>query len=67
MPKKATEAVVKEQPKFKLSVLRENAVRLFGVSTATFDGATYGLDFNGEYAVDEVKGIIADWNKKEVM
>ena len=66
MAKKTAEAVVQEQPKFKLSVLRENAVRLFGVSTATFDGATYDLP-DGEYTVDEVKSIIADWNKKEVM
>ena len=67
MQKKATEAVVEQQPKFMLSVLRENSIRLFGVSTATFDGATFDLDSNGEYSVDEVKKIIADWNKKEVM
>ena len=66
MPKKATEAV-STQPKFKLSVLRENANRLFGCSMATFDGSTNNLDKNGEYTVAEVKNIIANWKKKEVM
>ena len=66
MPKKATEAAT-QQPKFRLSVLKENAYRLFGVSTSTFAGATFDLDPKGEYTVAEVKKIIADWLKKEVM
>ena len=67
MPRKATEAVVQEQPKFKLSVLKENAMSIFNVSSATFAGATNGLDADGEYTVAEVKKIIADWLTKEVM
>lgn len=65
MPKKAYESV-KEQPKFKLSVLRENAIKLFAVTTSTFDGATYGMDVNKDYTVDEIKKIITNWKKKEV-
>lgn len=67
MPKKATEAVAVEQPKFKLSALKENAMQLFGVSSATFAGATNSLDADGEYAVAEVKDVIANWLSKEVM
>ena len=63
--KKAVAAAM--QPKFKLSVLKENCVRLFGCSTATFAGATYDLDNSADYTVDEVRNVIADWNKKEVM
>ena len=50
--------------KFSISKLRENCVKLFGVSTCTFDGATYKL--NGEYTIEEMKKIIEDWKKKEV-
>lgn len=66
MAKKAVEAVP-EQPKFKLSILRENAVKLFDCSSATFAGATCDLDADGEYTVAEIKVVIADWLKKEVM
>ena len=67
MPRKATEAVVQEQPKFKLSILKEKSMSVFNVSSATFAGATNSLDADGEYTVAEVKDVIADWLKKEVM
>lgn len=67
MANKKAVAAAAMQPKFKLSVLKENSVRLFGCSTATFAGATYDLDNRKEYTVDEIKNVIADWKKKEVM
>lgn len=50
--------------KFTVERLREKCFALFGVTTSTFDGATYGLD--GEYTVEEMKDKIAKWQNKEV-
>ena len=38
--------------------------KLFGVTTSTFDGATYNL--KGKYTVSEMKAIIDRWKNKEV-
>ena len=46
-------------PKFTIGRLRENCLTLFGVTSSTFDGATYGLD--GTYTVDETKKAINKW------
>lgn len=52
------------EAKFSIEKLRENCLTLFGVTSSTFDGATYGL--NGDFTVDELKNIIAKWQNKEV-
>ncbi len=57
-------ATIAAAPSFPVDRLREKSYQLFGVTKSTFDGATYGLD--GEYTVDEMRKIIADWQKKEV-
>ena len=44
--------------------LRLNCRRLFGVSTSTFDGATYGL--TEKYTVEEMRAHIEAWKKKGV-
>lgn len=54
----------KQPPKFSLEKLRENCLKLFGVTQSTFDGASHGL--SGEYTVSEMKKIIAAWQNKEV-
>lgn len=59
----AAETVV-SAPKFTIATLRKNCLKLFGVTTSTFDGATLGL--NGEYTVEEIKTVIEKWHKKEV-
>lgn len=69
MAQKANTANVAEtatvnSPKFTVERLREKCFTLFGVTTSTFDGATYGL--NGEYTVEEMKDKIAKWQNKEV-
>ena len=51
-------------PKFTIEKLRENSLKLFGVTQSTFDGVTYGL--NGEYTVSDMKKIITNWQNKEV-
>ena len=48
-------------PKFTLEKLRLNCRRLFGVSTSTFDGATYGL--TEKYTVEEMRAHIEAWKK----
>lgn len=44
--------------------LRENCRELFGVSTSTFAGATYGM--TGKYTVEDMRAHIEAWKKKGV-
>ena len=62
--KATAEETVVSAPKFTIATLRNNCLKLFGVTTSTFDGATLGLD--GEYTVEEIKYVINKWRKKEV-
>lgn len=50
--------------KFTVEKLKENCRELFGVSTSTFVGATYGM--TGKYTVEEMKAHIEAWRKKGV-
>lgn len=52
------------EPVFSVERLKENCVKLFGVSQSTFDGAAYGL--SGEYTVREMQSIIDKWKTREV-
>ena len=63
-PPEETKAPGKE-PKFTLARLRSDCYAIFGVTTSTFDGATYGL--TGEYTVDGMKAVIEKWQKKQVL
>jgi hypothetical protein len=49
---------------FPLERLRKDCYTLFGVTTSTFDGATYGL--NGEHSVESLKKVIAKWQSTQV-
>lgn len=51
-------------PKYTVEKLRLNCRKLFGVSTSTFAGATYGM--TGKYTVEEMKTHIEAWKKKGV-
>lgn len=63
--KEAVESVeTTAAPKFSIKKLRENCMKLFGVTTSTFDGATYGL--NDEYTVEEMKKTIETWQKTSI-
>lgn len=59
-PKKAP-----EEKKFPYAVLAANCVKLFGVTSSTFAGATIGKE-EGTYTVSEMKGILDSWMKKPV-
>ena len=50
--------------KFPIEKLAVNCRQLFGVSSCTFAGATYGL--TGEFTVEEMKKHIEKWRKQEV-
>lgn len=51
-------------PKYTIDKLRANCRKLFGVSTSTFAGATYGM--TGKYTVEEMKAHIEAWERKGV-
>ena len=55
-----TEAASKERV-FALSTLRKNSMKLFGVTTSTFDGAMTGQ--TGPLTVNAAKGMIEKWKK----
>lgn len=64
----ATEAATPAAPtavKYQLAKLRDNAVKIFGVSTSTFAGATANLP-DGEYTIEEIKTVITGWLRKKV-
>ena len=63
-PQPVVETAEKKERKVPLDNLRRSCVKLFGVSFSTFDGATVGL--SGKYTVDEMRGIIDKWLRKEV-
>lgn len=46
--------------KYKIEKLRENSIKLFDITTSTFDGALHGLE-KTEMTIDEARGIINKW------
>ena len=54
---KETTAKAAPAPKFLIRKLREQCIKLFGVTTSTFDGAMYGIE-ETELSIDEAKAII---------
>jgi len=46
---------------YDLSMLRKNSMKLFGVTTSTFDGAMSSQ--TGQLTVSAAKGIIEKWKK----
>lgn len=66
--KKAVEAAAPAQgkttKKYTVKKLQENCRQLFGVSTSTFVGVTYGM--TGTYTIEEMKTHIESWSKKGV-
>lgn len=53
------------EPTFPLETLQKHCLKLFGVPTATFAGATAGIEAR-EYTVNEIKSIIEEWCGKVV-
>lgn len=54
-----------EEPKFPYDVLKANCVKLFGVTSSTFIGATIGKEGNN-YTIAQMKQIIDDWLNKPI-
>lgn len=54
-----------EEKKFPLEELGKSCVKLFGVTSSTFAGATADLA-GKEYSTQEVRQHIEAWKKKEV-
>lgn len=55
-----------EEIKFPLNILRENCMKLFGVTSSTFAGAATNIPEDGEYTLTEIKNKINLWLTKEV-
>lgn len=58
--KKRPKATSNTVCKFKIEKLRENSMKLFGITTSTFDGAMYGQNVT-ELTVEEARKIINNW------
>ena len=52
---------VKADPKFPLETLRKDCMKLYNVTSSTFDGAFYGK--TGEYTIKEAGEVIDAWKK----
>ena len=63
--KTAPSDAVSPSTKFQLSKLRDNAEKIFGISSCTFAGATAKLP-DGEYTIEEIKATIQTWLSQEV-
>lgn len=57
-------AGIRAAQKFTVEKLQANCRQIFGVSTSTFAGATYGM--TGNYTVEEMSAHIEAWRKKGV-
>lgn len=61
----ALDKEVTEERKYPLKTLEINCLKLFGITSSTFLGATSGL-MPGDYTITEIKTKIAAWMKREV-
>lgn len=63
--KAAAEEAPQTLTKFPLETLRRDCMKLYGVTTSTFDGATLGMA--GAYGIEEIRSLIRAWKTKEVI
>lgn len=61
--KAVTQSIPEDEPKFSVAQMRAHCVRLFDISSSTFDGAMYG--HTDPMTLEEAKAIIKDWLGKE--
>lgn len=59
--KAKADAPVSAEKSYDISALRNNCVKLLGVTTSTFDGAMQ--DQTGPLSISEEKAIIENWKK----
>lgn len=60
----ATKKTTTNEIEYTLESLRESCVKLFGCSTAVFDGATLGM--TGSYSTAEMSKVISAFLNKEI-
>lgn len=53
-------AAAEQEPKFKVEKLRANSMKLFSITTSTFDGAMYGHK-ETEMTISEARAVINKW------
>lgn len=51
---------------YEYSQIRKDCLKLFGITTSTFDGATTDINKQNSYTIQEVQDVINNWLKKEV-
>lgn len=55
-----------KETSYTIEQLAPHSVEIFGVSSATFAGATEALDKNAKYTKDHIKKTIEEWKKRKV-
>jgi hypothetical protein len=58
-----------EKPKdreFPINVLRSNSIKLFGITSSTFDGAFFGEDASVKITIADAQKKINTWLGKEI-
>ena len=64
VPEKEQLTEITAEPKFSIEQLRRHCLKLFNVTSSTFDGAFYGHE--GEFTKAEAQEVITDWlSRKE--
>lgn len=58
------QSVAQAEPEYDVQVLRQNCMKLFGITTSTFDGAFMG--HNKPMTVSSAKAILEKWKKEEI-
>ena len=60
-----SESPAEKAPVFSLERLRRDCLKVFSVTSSTFDGATHGLE--GEFTLAKMREIITEWQKKPLL
>ncbi len=60
--KEETFSSTKAEPEFPIPALRKDCLKLFGVTSSTFDGAMSGKE--GTFTIKAAKSIIESWEKE---
>ncbi len=63
---KTSENTTNDMPVYEYLQIRKDCLKLFGVTTSTFDGVTADMDTQNSYTIQEVQDTINNWLKKEV-
>lgn len=62
--KAETKQTAQAEPEYDMQTLRQHCMKLFGITTSTFDGAFMG--HNKPMSVSSAKAILEKWKKEEI-